>query len=76
VVPVSADHRTSSWRPRGWRRSSSCINAGCVEVQFLGDAVLVRDHKVDGGPVLSYTREEWAAFVAGVKAGEFDLDGA
>jgi Domain of unknown function (DUF397) len=73
---MSADHRTSSWRTQGWRRSSCCINAGCVEIRVVGDAVLVRDSKDDRGLVLSYTREEWAAFVEGVKAGEFDVDSA
>ena len=41
----------------------------------MDDAVLVRDSKVDGGPVLTYTREEWATFLEGAKAGEFDVDG-
>ena len=29
-----------------------------------------------GGPVLTFTQQEWAAFVAGVKNGEFDLERA
>ena len=48
--------------------------AGSVEVRALSDGgVSVRDGS-DGqdGPVLAFTREEWAAFVAGVKNGEFD----
>ena len=32
------------------------------------------DTKVADGPALHFTREEWTAFVAGVKAGEFDVD--
>ena len=63
-------------RRAAWRRSSRCLNSGCVEIQVVDDAVLVRDSKVDGGSVLSYTHEEWAAFVEGVKAGEFDVDRA
>ena len=48
--------------------------AGSVEVRTLSDGgVSVRDCS-DGqdGPALAFTREEWAAFVAGVKNGEFD----
>jgi hypothetical protein len=56
----------------GWRRSSRCANSGCVEVARRGDKVVVRDSKIDDSPVLSYTSDEWGAFVAGVKAGEFD----
>jgi hypothetical protein len=34
--------------------------------------VAVRDSKNQRGPVLVFTPAEWAAFVAGVKDGEFD----
>jgi hypothetical protein len=48
--------------------------AGSVEVGSLPDGgISVRDSRdVQDGPVLAFTREEWAAFVAGVKNGEFD----
>jgi hypothetical protein len=62
-----------------WVKSSfSNGNGGnnCVEVDRtpLGDLpwVCVRDSKDPGGPVLTFTQLEWAAFVKGVKAGEFD----
>lgn len=35
--------------------------------------VLIRSSRVDDGPVLSFTHEEWVAFLAGVRNGEFDL---
>lgn len=57
-----------------WRISSFSNNGTCVEVGDMPDGRrLVRDTK-DGedGPVLSYTAAEWRAFIAGVKAGEFD----
>ena len=56
-----------------WRRARRCSSSGCVEVAMRGDGIAVRDSKRPDSPVLSYTREEWDAFVAGVKAGEFDV---
>lgn len=53
-----------------WQRSTFCADKSCVEVAKDGDTVLVGDGK-DPGPALSFTMGEWAAFVAGVKAGEF-----
>jgi uncharacterized protein DUF397 len=57
-----------------WRTSSFTDNGTCVEVADLPDGGrLVRDTKLgDASPVLQYTAAEWRAFVAGVKAGEFD----
>ncbi|MGI5274709.1 DUF397 domain-containing protein [Nonomuraea sp. CA-218870] len=37
-------------------------------------SVLMRDGKDPDGPTLRFTYGEWCAFVAGVVAGEFDLD--
>jgi Domain of unknown function (DUF397) len=59
-----------------WQKSSrsgpNCDN--CVEVAFVDGAIAVRDSKHEGGPVLLFTQDEWDAFVAGAKGGEFDLD--
>lgn len=55
-----------------WRRSSRCSTQSCVEVEHLGDTVRVRDSKLADSPVLTYSQPEWADFLAGVKAGEFD----
>jgi hypothetical protein len=53
--------------------SSYCSYGNCVEVGRSADGVvLVRDSK-NRAQALAFTDEEWAAFVAGVKAGEFDL---
>jgi hypothetical protein len=43
---------------------------GSVEVADLG--VALRDSENPTGPALHFTRPEWAAFLAGVSAGEFD----
>jgi Domain of unknown function (DUF397) len=57
-----------------WRKSTLSTTNGCVEVAVVGDRVAVRDSKQRGrGPVLEFTAEEWAAFVGGVRGGEFDL---
>lgn len=52
--------------------SSFCSLGDCVEVGRTSEgAVLVRDTK-DRAHELFFTRDEWDAFVKGVKAGEFD----
>lgn len=69
-----------------FRKSSfSADNGDCVEVASVlcesnqcvtvetETTRLVRDSKLgDDSPVLRYTEKEWQAFIAGVKAGEFD----
>jgi hypothetical protein len=49
-----------------WVKSSfSFANGNCVEVAELpGDMVGVRDSRDPGGPVLRFTRAEWAAFLS------------
>jgi Domain of unknown function (DUF397) len=49
---------------------TACANSTCVEV-LISDVVRVRD---TAGNVCTYTRDEWRAFVEGVKASEFDLE--
>jgi hypothetical protein len=57
-----------------WRKSTASNPSGeCVEVAGLpGDAIAIRNSRDPGGPALVYTRTEVAAFLAGVKSGEFD----
>lgn len=55
-----------------WQKSSYCGGGECVEVSAQSPAVAIR-HSVDpNGNVLRFTRAEWRAFIAGIKAGEFD----
>jgi hypothetical protein len=57
-----------------WRKStfSESATTNCVEVaQFADGWVGVRDSKDRSGPVLLFTPGEWAAFQAGLRAGEF-----
>lgn len=57
-----------------WKTSSrSSGNGQCVEVAIMDTGVAVRDTKDRTKPPHFYTSAEWAAFVAGVKDGEFDL---
>lgn len=50
-----------------------CNIGDCVEVATV-EVVAVRDSKAGGnGSVLWFSREEWGEFVAGVKAGRFDV---
>lgn len=61
---------------RPFRKSSfSAPDAGCVEVGTSDGSIQVRDSKDRRGSVLTFNEREWDAFVRGIKAGEFDLQG-
>lgn len=64
------DHPVPRWR----KASASASNGSCVELADLGDGVVgVRDSKLgNDSPVLQFSRSEVAAWLAGVKDGEFD----
>jgi hypothetical protein len=57
-----------------WRKSTVSNPSGnCVEVAELPDgAVAVRNSRFPAGAALVYTRAEIAAFLTGVRNGEFD----
>ncbi|WP_428498302.1 DUF397 domain-containing protein [Pseudonocardia sp.] len=57
-----------------WRKATASNPSGdCVEVAVLPDGdVALRNSRAPHGPALVYTRAELAAFVAGVRGGEFD----
>jgi hypothetical protein len=58
-----------------WHKStrSGSYSENCVEVAFVGGAIIVRDSRNPDGPQLVFTPKEWDAFVDGAKDGEFDI---
>jgi hypothetical protein len=55
----------------GYHKSSSCTRGDCVEVGHGEGKFFVRDSKNPDGPVLVFSQDEWDAFKAGVRNGEF-----
>lgn len=56
-----------------WRKASASNACGaCVEVAYKDGVYGLRDSKDPEGPVLRFTADEWLAFLAGARAGEFD----
>jgi len=57
----------------GFRLSSKTHKCCCVAVRINVDgSVDIRDTKKVDGPTINYNRDEWDAFIQGVKLGEFD----
>ena len=69
VTTMSAAQATAMWR--GWSLIEKLRDKG---VGAKDQVVVVKDSSQDD-VVLVFTQAEWAAFAAGMKAGEFDLDG-
>jgi hypothetical protein len=56
-----------------WIRSRACSTDGCVEVAHLDDgSVAIRDSKDLRKAAHVFDQQEWSAFVAGIKNGDFD----
>ncbi|GLI00088.1 DUF397 domain-containing protein [Phytohabitans aurantiacus] len=55
-----------------WRKSTRCESHACVEVARAPEAVAIRNSTLPQEH-LSFAVPVWRAFVAGVRAGEFDL---
>ena len=57
-----------------WRKSRQSNGEGnCVEVAFVDDIIAVRDSKNRSKEPLIFTKNEWKAFLGGVRQSEFDL---
>jgi Domain of unknown function (DUF397) len=72
-MELSSPMQASNAAQPSWRRASRCASSGCVEFAQIGNDIALRDSKTVDSPVLTYNRDEWRTFVAGVKAGEFDV---
>lgn len=71
IKSSSADGGTCVERFR--KSSRSADTANCVEVGACWcHGVPIRDSKDPDGPVLLFTKDAWAQFLAGVKQGQFD----
>jgi hypothetical protein len=56
-----------------WVKASASNGQGsCVEVRRHDEVLEVRDTKDRSGPVLRFTRAEFAAWLDGARGGEFD----
>lgn len=61
------------WRKSSFSGGSNGGGGDCVETAALPDGrVAVRDSKSPAAGILFFTHAEMAAWLAGVKAGEFD----
>jgi len=60
--------------PKPWFKSSRSSGSGaCVlGARLENGGMAVKDSKDPDGSVLVFTRDEWQAFIEGVKLGEFD----
>jgi hypothetical protein len=57
----------------GWYKSSASGAGECVEARIVGEYVHLRDSKNRPGSVLTFSHQEWRAFLAGVRLGEFEV---
>ena len=55
-----------------WRKSSYSVTGECVEVADLDENIAIRNSNDPDAGTLVVHRAEMAAWIAGVKAGEFD----
>ncbi|GIG56996.1 transcriptional regulator [Longispora fulva] len=69
--------RASQLGDQPWRkstRSGGTPDGSCVDVAPLADGkVAVRHSHHPDGAAIVYNADEWAAFMAGAKSGEFDF---
>lgn len=57
-----------------WTKSSySTANGQCVEVAIVDGMAALRHSQDPDGAVLTFEAREWAAFLNGVRGGEFNL---
>jgi hypothetical protein len=68
LIPERSDD-ADGWQKSSWSHGSD----DCVEVR-IGESYIHVRHSMDpSGPVLTFSRAEWSAFLHGVHHGEFEL---
>lgn len=55
-----------------WRIAKMSGDSNCVQVRSDDDMIVIGNSRFPDGPFLSYTKDEWTAFLDGAKKGEFD----
>jgi hypothetical protein len=66
--PGPAELAAATWH----KATASNGSEGCLEVAHLQHWTVTRDSKDPHGPVHCYTPHEWACFLHGARAGEFN----
>lgn len=56
-----------------WSKSSFCESGTCVQVKVPVAGNVMLRHSMLPNTILTFTKDEWDAFIQGAKAGEFDL---
>ena len=55
-----------------WRTSRTCDGGACVGVARHGEFIIVGNTADPDAGLSRFTAQEWSAFLAGVKLGDFD----
>lgn len=66
-TPAETDKTAVIWRKSSYSGSGN----NCVEVARLAGGCAVRDSKNPGGGHLTFGAGTWAAFIAGIRQGEY-----
>lgn len=69
VIFFDEDFKKSSFSMQPGKRGGG----GCVSVAQKNGMIAVRDTKDATKTTLYFNRDEWTAFLAGIKSGEFEL---
>jgi hypothetical protein len=63
---------TSNNDNNSWHVATKSGGGNCVQVKSQDGLIVIGNSRFSDGPFLSYTHDEWAAFLDGAKKGEFD----
>ena len=55
-----------------WHISRRCDGGACVMVARQGGKILIGHMSYSTGPYLTFTEDEWNAFLLGTRRGDFD----